>query len=316
MPRFLPEETSRLIVTYLVLIRPLEALLCSVGATEDDRAGQKRMMEYLFVADGARWTAEHYSMALEQAFQEEMGQDIGVRDYRQIQAALSGHHLTKWKDVLTDTEDAVLEQQGHSTATHNREYNRMVDQSMDMKTDRQMRFLRASRDWQRLVFPGGQKLERATEDVASEGLEGVGNGTLVLPVLGTRRADATNGTDGIVVPMSALKSLRTILAKDNATFKSREQAVATALLIEQGDRQSAEYRKDVMIILPTGTGKTLTWMIAHQHEDPNDITIVIVPLVALMVDLAARLRKHGQNVHSDDSHGFHNPKLTVRTRWR
>ncbi|KAJ9096479.1 hypothetical protein QFC20_006422 [Naganishia adeliensis] len=298
LPRFLLKEASRLIVAYLVLVRPLEALLSSVGASEEDIAGQTKMMEYLFVSDGSRWTAEHYGMALEQAFTEEMGEDIGVREYRQIQAALSGYHLSKWKDILTDAEDAALEQQGHSTVTHERDYDRIVDQSAGMKANRQLRFEVASINWQMLVFPGGSRLEGGKATVQAQLVPAVpvvatvgGGDTPALP--STRSSAVTN----IVVPVSVLNSLRKLLGNEGATFKSKEQAVATALMLERGDVQSDRYRRDMLIVLPTGTGKTLTWMIAQQRESRDSVTIVIVPLNASLMDLAVRLRHHGQSVH-------------------
>lgn len=51
------------------------------------------------------------------------------------------------------------------------------------------------------------------------------------------------------------------------------------------------------MILPTGLGKTLTWIVAQHLESREMITIVIVPLSALLMDLATRLKRHGQPVH-------------------
>lgn len=52
--------------------------------------------------------------------------------------------------------------------------------------------------------------------------------------------------------------------------------------------------------MPTGMGKTLTWLVAGELEDRNKLTIVIVPLNALLLDLAARLSAYGQSVHLQD----------------
>lgn len=50
-------------------------------------------------------------------------------------------------------------------------------------------------------------------------------------------------------------------------------------------------------MLPTGMGKTLTWLVAAQLEARDRLTIVIVPLNALILDLGNRLTRYGQSVH-------------------
>ena len=99
------------------------------------------------------------------------------------------------------------------------------------------------------------------------------------------------------VPISALNSLRTLLGQPTATFRSEEQALATAAMLEQGKSHSNRIVDDLLVILPTGTGKTLTWMVAQHLESRDSLTIVIVPFKALLMDLSARLKFHGQPVH-------------------
>ena len=290
-------------MTYLVLVRPLEAMLSGLGQSEEDLSSQAMMMEYLFVSDGARWTREYYAMALEQAFIAEMDQDIGIREYRQIQAALSGHHLSKWKDLWEDTSDAALEQQGHSTETHDREYNRIADQSSTMKMHSQLRFEHASISWQKLVFPGGEKMEikldarLPTVDKAEE-LVQVDRATREEASVVKVQANTVlmRATSTVRVPISALNALRHLLKEKSATFISEEQAMTTALMLQQGDRQASGFRKDLLVILPTGTGKTLTWMVAQHLESRDSLTVVIVPLNALLLDLSVRIKAHGMPV--------------------
>lgn len=48
-----------------------------------------------------------------------------------------------------------------------------------------------------------------------------------------------------------------------------------------------EEKRDVLTVLPTSTGKTLIFQyltITQRHENPNAITVVISPLIALMID--------------------------------
>ena len=70
----------------------------------------------------------------------------------------------------------------------------------------------------------------------------------------------------------------------NAVFKSIHQACALEL--------SARREKDLLVILGTGEGKSLIFMLcAVRAEESTLTTIVIVPLIALLKDLVSRLRK-------------------------
>ena len=69
----------------------------------------------------------------------------------------------------------------------------------------------------------------------------------------------------------------------NAVFKSSYQACAVEL--------SAQRKNDLLVVLGTGGGKSLVFMLCAVNEDEDGLTtIVIVPLVALALDLARRLR--------------------------
>lgn len=77
--------------------------------------------------------------------------------------------------------------------------------------------------------------------------------------------------------------LREIMGPD-AVFKSIHQACAVEL--------SARREKDLLVILGTGGGKSLIFMLCAARAEEVDLTtIVIVPLIALLKDLVSRLRK-------------------------
>ena len=198
--------------------------------------------------------------------------------------------------------DATFEQQGHSTETHDRDYDRLEDHSANMKMHSQLRFEHASLSWQNLVFPGGERLEKRIDDrlqptgeLESVRLEVEKTGRGQTPMLQTAKVETPKLPSS--VPISALNSLRTLLGQPTATFRSEEQALATAAMLEQGKSHSNRIVDDLLVILPTGTGKTLTWMVAQHLESRDSLTIVIVPLKALLMDLSARLKFHGQPVH-------------------
>jgi superfamily II DNA/RNA helicase len=70
----------------------------------------------------------------------------------------------------------------------------------------------------------------------------------------------------------------------NASFHSKAQAVAVEL--------SAKRKKDLLVVLPTGGGKSLLFMAAALNQEEvkgRMITVVVVPLNALLADLIQRL---------------------------
>lgn len=113
----------------------------------------------------------------------------------------------------------------------------------------------------------------------------------------------THSTTRTPVPVSILRGLRKILNNDRATYRSNEQAQATTFMVSQTDGGSQHHRKDLLVILPTGMGKTITWLVAGVLGRPESLTIVVVPLNALLLDLSSRLVTYGQEVNRQDPRG-------------
>lgn len=272
---------------------------------------QTDMVSFLFASDGQRWTSEHYGLALEQAFVEEINEEIGIREFRQIQAALIGHYLSKWTQIFLNVEEITFEQQGHTTATHDREYDRAAGQTHGLRQHSQLKFELASIQWQLLVFPssvtsdGKSLVENSVAGrEKGENMETVEGDTTSVAMAKSANVDkdvvVKTSKDEVTVALSALRALRKLLSDNKASFRSEEQAQATALMLLQADASSEFFRQDLLVVLPTGMGKTLTWLVAGELEDRNKLTIVIVPLNALLLDLAARLSAYGQSVHLQD----------------
>lgn len=76
-----------------------------------------------------------------------------------------------------------------------------------------------------------------------------------------------------------------VLKDPSADFKSNEQAYATQLLVESRD--------DILLVLPTGAGKTLVYCLDHLARQDSKITDIIVPLHALIGDLRRKIKRYG-----------------------
>lgn len=83
---------------------------------------------------------------------------------------------------------------------------------------------------------------------------------------------------------SCIQALRSFLGSDQATFRSAEQEIAVVSAIKANE--------DMLVILPTGYGKSLLFMLPA-FMFPDRIVIVIVPLIALQKDIIRRCSEKG-----------------------
>lgn len=66
----------------------------------------------------------------------------------------------------------------------------------------------------------------------------------------------------------------------HTNFRLDEQALALGQVLERKEHQ--------LVVLPTGEGKSLLWMLPSQISWANQVIIVVIPFVALMMDLEDR----------------------------
>ena len=86
------------------------------------------------------------------------------------------------------------------------------------------------------------------------------------------------------VNATALKYLKKLYDDPIARFKSSEQALAVRLALQK--------RSDVLVILPTGGGKSLVFQLAASIESTLT-TVLIIPFVALLDEMAERCSDMG-----------------------
>ena len=79
------------------------------------------------------------------------------------------------------------------------------------------------------------------------------------------------------------KALQNLMQEKHAAFRSVEQMQMIKFIIEE--------RQHGLVIMPTGSGKTLSMVLPSQLESKG-ITVVVVPFVALLQDLKRRIAHH------------------------
>lgn len=81
-------------------------------------------------------------------------------------------------------------------------------------------------------------------------------------------------------PTPYLSALRTLLRNQDATFKSQLQLSITINILKNSD--------NLLVVMPTGSGKSMCFFLPIHMEDSNHCSILIEPLVALVNDMKSR----------------------------
>jgi superfamily II DNA helicase RecQ len=90
---------------------------------------------------------------------------------------------------------------------------------------------------------------------------------------------AKDNSIALDLSVAALKALRGLYDNPEAEFKSTEQAQAVKLAMQRSE--------DILVILPTGAGKSITFM-GPAWAEKGMTTVVIVPFVALIKEMKER----------------------------
>ncbi|KAJ9093375.1 hypothetical protein QFC21_006405 [Naganishia friedmannii] len=287
--RFLSRDLSRLLLQYIVMIRPLETVLLIKKGLE---AATTKSKNLLFTTGGLAWSGQRYGEALERVSSGALSMELGIRSWRQLQVAISTKHITESKrgNPSAASGGTVVEtpQAGHSDYTTEQHYGILMGVNLDVPEERQLAFENASDLWQKLL-----SLSRPTQEEQTD--ENVALIRIATPGIALQRCGAPTRTSqvnvkfGRSVDQSTPMDLRRVLGA-GAHFKSPTQARACQAILLQSTVQASPREKNVLVVLPTGAGKTITWLLPHVRQDVEKLSIIMVPLNALMDDLAARLR--------------------------
>ena len=86
--------------------------------------------------------------------------------------------------------------------------------------------------------------------------------------------------ESVPVTKILLRTMRLLLNKTAAEFRSPYQAVACEMAIKT--------KTDFICVLPTGSGKTMVILLPARIEKATNCTLVVIPLVALMEEMVER----------------------------
>ena len=368
--RFPDESTGKLLLIYLVFIRPMEELILNVGKKERIKVvegqelgdGEKALdsnigrSNHLFWARGLYINERALKGIFEKTFEEHCGNVWKISEYRQYHAGVIKNFLRpkdeQEESQLNEVIRNLTEQSGHGVETANSIYgvsncdvrkldtlkfqqwrnasfvwHRLIGAKHEENEERDVgnigeggavalhlrqkdesvqaegsgrgykrRFVDDDRDQKTDVAAALQRIEKKIDDVinaVNRGIvhgEGIGNEVDMDNIAKRRRIDGNwnvgrNGRKAVSDPL-LLEALQKVLRNKEANFRSLCQL--------ENFRRISRAKNDMLFILPTGSGKSLLFMI-QPFVTPGELVVVIVPLLALQQDLLKKCKRTGLN---------------------
>lgn len=307
IPRFLPARVAQLVIVYMIYIRPL------TDRWEADRWARHGTMhppsDFIWHTETGPWDSGQMSRAVAKWTSHYMGRRITLQAWRHIAIAIS-KKLARDRGVakadFDDSQDADdaerYEIPDDLAASHTGQtaanYGVTIDVVKRLTADSLDVFGQVSYRWHTFlglitVPPAPSTLKRKVEDISSEPtsckrprvlqLEGI-------PRLGVGREQLI------------LKALRTVLRDDQAQFRTPQQ--------EEAIRLVSAKETPLVIVLPTGGGKSLTFMVPAMLPGAGT-TIVVAPYAELKKQLVTRCLDAGLDCMHWPAARDHHPRVVL-----
>lgn len=277
--RFLAHPVGELLLDYLVYVSPLRQIFLR------QQSPKALLSPFLWEKGGNVWGEGRLSQCLEDACVRARVPRLHVANWRQMTVAIVKTKFASQIDAFESNKDdedaeevdedvrAMTQQRNHKTRTVNRAYANQTGASFGNVWDGLIRTaLRASTLWQ--DFWGVETILRPRKRRLLEQ-----ESQMVKRVaMGIYRPRKPWSGDAL------LAGARNMYSDQNLTWRSPEQEKAMTMVMS--------WTEQVVVILPTGAGKSLLFMLPCTLPDAG-ITVLVVPLVSLREDLLRRLREHG-----------------------
>jgi hypothetical protein len=305
--RFLTPELSKVLVYFIAVIRPFECFLCE---EIQERQVETHVRQTLFIKKGRFLSEDRIRESFTSSFRKlTRCSNIGFLDYRHISKAFATAHLAISDDMAGNVMAHL--QHGHSVQTGTNTYGISQIDLRNLTHGNLDGFWHVSRQWHRLLGLEGQdKPKGIQEPCGISGMNEIISGAI------KRMTEST-----IVFQQEMSKhmqqTLGAYLANTSQDKGARKQEPHNALnwdvsnrltqeLILQGFRSFksvqqhramiAVYRRDedVLIVMPTGSGKSLTVLIPCSIEFKQQArlkTVYIVPFKVLYDSVETQCNK-------------------------
>ncbi|OLL24154.1 ATP-dependent DNA helicase tlh1, partial [Neolecta irregularis DAH-3] len=291
IPRFLPDKVGQLLAIYLIYIRPFfDQINISTGGLLKSN--------YIWFDGKAPWNTEMMSKILARETEARIGISVTIQDYRHMAIAISRQHVQKWEIQNENEEDDdsdgfdTLEdlQAAHRSVTaRNYGVSSNILKSLDSNSINLFRII--SKEWHRFlnleISNKGALRKRTIAEVDGVGKNSPKRQELVIK---NSRCGCQCPHQYVPPPFTQYSSdqvqeaLNKVLDNKSSTFSSAKQEEAVLATI-RGE-------SPLVVILPTGGGKSITFMLPAILSQ-SGITIVVAPFTALVENLVKRCKAVG-----------------------
>lgn len=297
IPRFLPWRLGQIMAVYLAYLQPFhEYLVVQVLGGSFD--------EYIWADKHGPWDTGRLTRIISRETAKRLGVKLTTLDYRHTAVGIGravvgeafGHG---YNDEVGEIDEAEIDEEGESalelqsartTKMGLGNYSVSVDIVKHLSIRSMETFRPLSELWHKflgLASTQQQEQEAKIERFDTQRLEtgrkhdreeqALGQ-ELEAPARQVKRVKHEQENQGVH------NAMRRVLGKTDVLFKSLKQEEAMYAVVRG--------QTPLVIVLPTGGGKSLLFMVPA-CLDGNGVTIVVVPYRALIDDLADRIRKSG-----------------------
>lgn len=280
--RFLDEKCSKLLAIDILIVRPFISKLavCIYGSIGTI------YLKDLFVLKAICLTGEKIGSIFVNLFAKYAGVHICISEYRDIAKyycnMLNIERLSQLENGNSDEYcDAMVDfdsQAGHSESIANMYYGLSTNESNLVREHQLAKFKFISQLWHKKILHGNSannSLKRKLDNVSCDN---------EYPNASRLLESCTVEVSNSVLPASVASAVLIQLYGPDAEFKLPEQKLAVEHVLRTN--------KDLLCILPTGSGKSVLFFACCLHNLSKSI-IVVVPLLALIEDLKSRFSAFG-----------------------
>ncbi|KAH5441620.1 hypothetical protein HBI60_255780 [Parastagonospora nodorum] len=309
IPRFLPSAVGQILLLYLVYICPLREYLCCtvLGNSYSD---------YLWSTDTGAWEPDWFTHVMQRETGTRLGCTLGLLEYRHAISTIGrqfigkdfryGTHDRNSQEDPEELEETELEsgidlQAGRTERIGLQSYGVPMDMVKNLSS-RSIHFFQAlSNHWHE--FLGLESSEPHTRNSSGQGPSKV---SMTLPLISGHPTlrhqpqsiehpgiNSQPPTSPVERPVKRLRlrqasvsetSIKAAMSKalnqPNPAYKSAEQAQALGAVVSS--------QTPVVVVLPTGGGKSLLFLAPACLEDPG-VSVVVLPFRELLNNMKERL---------------------------
>ncbi len=278
IPRFLPPELNLLFIEYMLLVRPVQLFIVGLRGNMD---GARQYMNLWAIERDAAMDGGNVSRLVAGAFLEHANLDIGIANYRHL-AAYFGDAIKQ----SYCTEFPIDETSGHSSTTAARHYANCFNDHRFMDSQQMYTYKLAAEAWHCLL-----RLDRSPvhPPPSSTSIVEISTGidrphshcplqSQCASLFASLMYSIPQTTPQLAIPSPGdqtheVRSLRALCQLGHEQWTCKEQGLAVTLVLEN--------RLDLLVVMPTGHGKSAMFMIPPMV---TACTVIVVVLLTILVN--------------------------------